>query len=224
MSGFRNKWSIRANKLVHTIGWIKLKFRNNWFRIILSLLSILIALVYVFKWRNPNYISDKPDYFNILGLRWLESALIVSLIMSAITFYMGLFREKGFSELRCTQQIGMIIGALLYLFLFGLFIVQFTDKAVNFHLLLFILVIVALIVAIVDALLRLPGWAIKLDIILFFTLFLTFFIPRWYSSPIQNSSFILGFHSGAAAFQLMLANLTFDPNLYLEIYKKRKGQ
>jgi hypothetical protein len=189
-------------------------------RPVFSLISITVAILYVFKWRKPGPDILTPGFFPALGLRWLESAMIVSFIMSAFSFFVGLCGEKRYSELSLSQKIGKIIGGILYASISVLLALQIFATVFKFEILLLILIIVALIVAVVDALLQLPVWVLRSNLFFFLALLLIYIFPRLLGSAVMDTDFILGFHSGAAAFLLILVNLNFEPKLYIDIFKK----
>jgi hypothetical protein len=201
------------------ISWI----RNNKWRLLLSVASLWLAGLYVLKWRAPHDISSTSEFVKIAGLRWLEAGLIVSLIMSAATFFISffilLFKDTK-PKLTTGQKCGVMLGLFLYLVLLVIFLIQCTLNWLELDGLLRILLVIAFVIAVVDTLLKLPGWAIELDFIFFVALSLTYLVIKINWIPIYGeTSFIIGFHSGAAAFQLILVNLIFDPILYIDVFK-----
>jgi len=197
------------------MSWLK----DNKTRISLDIISLLSALLYVFI-RSPDFSNmDNPINFSEFGLRWLEAAIIVSLIISAVGFVIARIKgEKKWSELSKTQKPGLFIGFSVYTLLLIIMGFQFTEHALSFNTLTIFIIIIAFIMAIVDFLLNMSIWVIELDIICFVTLLLTFIIVNSYLYNIKESDFLVGFQSGAVAFQLILVNLFFDPKEYFKIF------
>lgn len=197
------------------ISWIK----KNKLRVVLSGGSILLALLYV-KMREPS-----SDNFELFGLRWLEAAVMVSLIISAFAYLIGscIIREKGWSEFNILARFGLAIGALLYSLLLILFVIQWIASPFEFNILLIFIVIISFFIVVVDAFLNLPSKTIELDVIFFFTLFMTTILATYFYHHINTESFFsVGFHCGSAAFQLILVNLLFDPQEYINLFRRQE--
>lgn len=208
--------------MLHIMGNIWDNIQKNKLRLIL----IVAGLVFVFIYHFIFPANPRSDDYLLLSTYWIKSSLWFSMIVSGLAFIIflcDLFKRLitegtvilGEHEKPKRQRkiLGIIFGGVMFFFLL-IFLLRLEAGWTPNKLILISLFLV-FIVFIMDSLLEIDRVALNLDLPILMTLTLTtvlFHIYRFFR--VSDDPFVIGFASGATAFQLILGNILFDPSYY----------
>jgi len=194
--------------------WLK----ENRFRSVWIIVSIIISYLYISSSQN-NIDSNN----HILGLCWLKASIIIFIVISGMSFIISGIISKDKSA---QQIIGLIIGFVLYCFLLlsivkpNLYINSipiFKDEFTQYSL---IILITSVILLLIDILVGMDISVIEMDIaFIISTVIILKVVPALTPYDFSKENFSFGFQSGSIAFQLIIFNLLFNPNLYFKAFK-----
>lgn len=194
--------------------WVK----NNTSRLFFIVLGFAATFVYVFELRPPEPSPSAELWAEPYATRWLAGAAVHALVISGSAFLATAF-SGWFSEdtKKPRHTWGLFIGFLAFS---GLLVVVVLDwiGMTGFYTLFWILTGVAFVICIVDALLGLDQNVIEIDLFILLAILLTWIFMKVDVYGHIDESFKLAFHSGAAAFEIIIANLLFDPREYWDLF------
>lgn len=196
--------------------WLK----NNYTRLIWIAISFIIALLYL------HYMQTHISQGNhTLGLCWLKVSIAIFIVISGFSFIYGGLIAKNKS---IKQVIGLVLGFILYTILITSIINSslliknlkiFNDEFTQFSI---IILLTSFILLIIDWFIGMEYEVLELDFIFILsTISILKIAPILTPFDLTDKNFVLGFQTGAIAFQLIAFNLSFNPNLYLKAFACR---
>lgn len=193
---------------------MKAWFRNNSLKLIWITVSISISLAYV------RIFWDVKK----MGLCWLHASIIIFLLISGLSFIFG--GIVGDKKKTRRVKVGFLLGCVFFFVLFialikiEYFKYLFPDLIDEFQVLIWIMFSIGFFILLIDFLIGMEKEVIEMDVVYIICSFIiTVIIPIVMVDIVNNDIFFKGFQSGAIAFQLIIFNLLFNPNLYVEKFK-----